>query len=147
MNIETKFDLGDTVYLIRFHAVRTPKPCPDCDGAGKLTLQDGRQLSCRPCHTRGTLGFVDQKPEWFVDGQIMLGRVRVEIVRETAPNERESEFDNFGPQKASRVEEYMAYETGIGTGNNWSAEDLFAAREDAAVECEQRNAVAAEVTG
>lgn len=93
------------------------------------------------CHRRGVLGFVDQKTAWHVEQQLTLGLVEVKIVRETTPGERESESDNFGPQGASREERYMAYETGIGSGNTWAAEDLFVTTEEATVECERRNAL------
>ena len=142
MNITTKFNLGDTVRLVSFHRTRSPVVCPDCKGEGRLNLEHNRQIACQKCSGRGTVGYTDDPPKWTVREQLTLGRVEVTITRETDPGERESEFDNFGPQQASREERYMAYETGIGSGNNWNADDLFATRDEAQAECERRNAAA-----
>lgn len=142
MTIETKFNLGDTVYLIRCGRTHTPTPCPDCEGVGELLLATGKTVPCIKCNRRGTVGRTLGDPKWITAGHLTLGKVSVEIVRETPPGERESEFENFGPQTASRKEAYMAYDTGIGTGINWQAEELFATEAEAAAECERRNAKA-----
>lgn len=145
MTIKTKFNLNDTVYLIHYEQTRTPTPCPDCEGSGELLLLTEKTVPCHRCMRRGTMGITLGEQRWFVKGQLTLGRVNIEIVRETEPDERESEFDNYGAQEASRRETYMAYETGIGSGNNWNAEDLFATNEEATAECERRNAIKEEV--
>jgi hypothetical protein len=66
-----------------------------------------------------------------------IGMIRVALV-DSPGMPGETTADNYKPQKY-REEQYMAIETGIGSGSVYSVEDLFPTLEEAQVECDKRN--------
>lgn len=136
MKIITKFNLGDKVTHIRMGMKTTTPECTSCSGTGKIILDDGETTCCPKCHGAG-YHVKHDKMEWAPMAALTLGEVRV-VVTDSPGIEGEETFDNFKPQK-DRKETYMAIETGIGTGNNYNANDLFATREEAQAKCDKRN--------
>lgn len=138
MNIESKFGLNDTVYVIGFDHKQEWVVCSACAGSGKISLKDGRERSCPECYGRlGNNVYLEQ--EWQVKNTLTIGEVRVSIKNIKS----DGDFDNVGHFEEGCTEkkvQYMAYETGIGCGTLWSEENLFNTREEAKLECKKRNA-------
>jgi hypothetical protein len=63
-----------------------------------------------------------------------IGYVRVEIT--DAKGQPDSIFDNFKAKKC-REEKYMMEETGIGSGNVYPVDQLFATRQEAEIEAQK----------
>ena len=130
MNIETKYGLGDQVWLVRRNKPKTWVRCTFCDGYEKqqanlapnttITGGDGSTKTCPSCHGRGG-GNVYLELAWCVATTLTLGMVRV--------RKSSSEYD----------EEYMAHETGIGSGSIYNVENLYPTKEEAQAECDRRN--------
>ena len=142
MNIETKFEMGQKVYRIHQPTVSDWEPCGFCaDGIhkGEVEGADGQYATCPRCYGRGGKN-VNHHKQWQVGGALTLGRVRLQFTaRYVSPDG--NRFSNYGDQSESLEEEYMAYETGIGSGNLWRASELFATHDEAQAECDKRNAV------
>lgn len=146
MNIDTKFNLGDVVWHVFDKSVPRLDACGKCNGSGKVAaLMPGESVlvDCPRCHGRG------EQPSdggYFLDptvqGPYTIGKVAVEIIGDTqgALGYRHYEVDmhSMGPRHGSRREWYMAIETGVGSGSNYSAENLFASHEEAVSEAERR---------
>lgn len=139
MNIKTKFNLGDTVWRIYHDRRKEWVPCTGCNATGKVKLQDCELVTCPKCY--GSAGKHDWfKAEWQVDEQsLTLGKVQVSIVQKHTEGEGDR-ASNYGHQKSGRIEQYMARETGIGTGQCYFSDKLFPTHEEAVTECGARNA-------
>ena len=117
---EFKFNLGDKAYLIEHHYKNSYIECSDCRGE-KIKLPSGKELECPRCKGKGIL----------TNGQIMyyqpdpcpmtIGRQGVEISKEKTE------------------EEYMCYETGVGSGSIYKAEKLFKSIDEATKESAKLN--------
>jgi len=62
-------------------------------------------------------------------GPLTVGQIEIKV-RDSKGREGEEMFDNYMPQK-SRDEYYMCDETGVGSGQNYSVDSLFATEEEA----------------
>lgn len=127
MILESKFGNGDVVYHAQIGDGRKTVPCHECSGAGRLKIEGkSYTVDCRMC--AGSGHYSTHKPVVDVR-KLTIGRVGVQIT-ESRGISGESTFDNYMPQHKRR-EEYMALETGVGSGSLYYAETLFATREEA----------------
>lgn len=126
MKIHTfKYDIGDTVYLIRNSPVENWEICPSCAGDGKIKMLDGNYTNCPTCH-RSRRGQILKwtKPFWHIEHipfGLTVGRQEAIFLKEQTE------------------EKYMAEETGIGSGSFYYVSELFPTIEEANAECEKRN--------
>lgn len=137
MDITTQFDLGQTVYGIANVPASVWVPCGFCAASGRVSGADGSSRLCPTCY--GDRGLGEWRPtEWRVNATALtIGQVRVEA---TCSSGRDGEelFDNYKPH-AGWSEAYMCVETGVGSGQIWLAENLFASRAEAEAACVERN--------
>ena len=49
MKIETKYNIGDSVYFIKTISIPTISKCPTCLGEGILKRVDGTEIDCPDC--------------------------------------------------------------------------------------------------
>ncbi len=122
MKIETKFDLGQAVWLVKKLQHTTYIPCPGCAGHGDILLVDRTTGRCPKCYGRKTRIDVAHAA-WHVTGPMTIGNVRVSL---------------FGVQSTEDERRYMCHETGVGSGTLWREPDLFATREEAEAEAGKR---------
>ena len=130
MNIETKYSLGDKVWLITRNRPKVWIRCEFCEGYEKeqaslaphtkVTGLDGSEKTCPSCHGRGGHTKYLEKA-WMVGDRLTIGQVRVKL----------SDIEN--------EEEYMAVETGIGGGYIYRARNLWPTKKQAHAECGRRN--------
>ena len=145
MKIETKFDLGQKVFLIKYDSKPIRKPCDKCGGVVEYETPTGVKVKCDKCryaeyqgHPKGTMGsFLDS--EWYIVGTGTIGRVCATRCDYNG-GDPDALGMNYQPQKPdSDKEEYMLWETGIGSGTLHSPDKMFATEEDAQRECDLRN--------
>lgn len=137
MNIKTKFELNDKAWLIRQEPLKIWKPCAGCNATGKIKLADSSETACPKCYGRKG-ETVWGKQAWQVARCLTVGQVNVRI-ESIVPD---GIFDNEGHYDESaitREESYMCYETGVGSGSNWKADNLFAIESEAVDACNERN--------
>jgi hypothetical protein len=125
MNIQTKFGLGDSVYRICKDHVTKYVPCNYCDGTGKVTVVGKPERTCPDCTGR------KGKDEWFgQEWQVLNGIDKIGNVRVSLYFDSEGGIDEY---------QYMLFETGVGSGTLWKADQLYATEEEAQAECDKRN--------
>src|SRR5208337_3344961 len=125
--IETKYNNGDRVWYATIGLDYEKQTCAECNGAGSLKIEGkSYTVACRDCNGRGHFSTQVTAP---AARQLTLGQVRVEIAASPGDGEH-SIFSNFGPVHHHK-EEYMAVETGIGSGIIYAVERLFATEAEA----------------
>ena len=127
MKIETKFDLGQYVYVIWQRRGKAFEPCPYCQETGRLETPAGSVLCPKCSGQKGKVIFTPEK--WEVTDSGTIGNVRAERYDPSCDIDDETS--------------YMLDTTGIGSGALWPEDRLFATREEAEAECARRNAEAA----
>ena len=144
MNITTKFDLGDIVYMISLDSERAKKACPGCSGEGQITLNDGSRIRCPRNCINGQISYLKSE-RWHVIGPYTISMIRVEI-RES-PGMPGAYASNYKSQ-SGREESYMCLETGTWSGVVYDLQKgIFATDTEAQAECEKRNAALQEKAG
>ncbi len=128
MRLESKFSLGDWVYVVERAEVHDRIACPFCGGEGSIEGKDGTTRYCPIC--------LDRKEVWGptlathkATGPLCVGRVTVEVTS--------------GGEYEARKETYMLNETGVGSGTVWDVGRLHETREEAeaaVVEAERKEA-------
>lgn len=116
MQIETKFNIGDTVFCAETEWAPETSPCPDCIGerAWKAFLPNGEEIkiSCPTCRVGyRTTGTIERYRVQGSVQELTIGSVR---------------FDTHG-----RDVQYMCEETGVGSGTVWDEDHFFRTREEA----------------
>ena len=83
MKIETKFDLGDSIYFVGYYGKIGVK-CPCCNGVGVIVGCDNSEYICPKCNESGTIGDGPQEKGIF--------RGLIKDIR-THTNENKTAFD------------------------------------------------------
>jgi hypothetical protein len=139
MKLETKFNCGDMVWKINHTRVMVELACKFCCGSGKINGKDGSETSCPKCYGKR----VDKTWEdqgWHISQEtptLTIGEIRCKFTAEYKNSS--SPFLNYGPQKEHYEEEYMCYETGIGSGTLHKVDSLFKTKAEAINACEMKN--------
>jgi len=145
MNIKTKFDCGDTVWLISRNMSKRFEKCKVCDGTGYIVVvKTNIELSCPTCRGQGGQN-VCGGMEWQVTTPKTIGQVSV-MYRAAVGNSNRRD-DNISLQEEQREEMYMCHETGIGTGCQYAVTEVFATSDEAQTECDRRNAAERKLIG
>lgn len=146
MKIETKFDLGQEVHKIHSTRKEIRIPCPDCGGISEMQTPSGGVITCDRCrhaeyhgYPKGTIPSYEDSAWHVMPSSYTVGKVSAHRY-DYDGGDPDSGFDNYRPPKpGSDKEEYMLWETGVGSGHIHYAADLFATREEAQAECDRRN--------
>lgn len=123
MELQSKFGLGQNVHTIKLVNELSYSPCLTCGGDGHVIV-GGYSVSC-PARCSGGKVVGGADPTWQVDFYSHIGRVQITKY-----------LDGLGEDEVC----YMLKATGVGSGQLWSDDQLFASKEDAQVECDRRNA-------
>ena len=124
MIIQTKYKLSQTIWFICNKREQIDYPCPTCKGVGEVKINDTPPRSCPDCWgKRIRTKWEDTK--WLVELPMVIGQVRCEITGK--------------PDEIQQKNQYMCYESGIGTGSIYFEKDLFPTKESAEAECKERN--------
>ena len=137
MEIISKFSINDTVFAIKNEREKEWIACAACSGTGQVELNDKKPRQCPECYRRkGDYIYKDTK--WTICGTLTIGQIAVEIRN----IESDGDFDNISHFKDGNTkikEQYMAYETGVGSGTLHRGSELFATEAEAQKECDIRN--------
>ncbi len=128
MDIKTKFSNGDTVF--RAYTNWGPSgetACEECGGTGRLKIE-GKSLTIKCTKYGCSDGKIQTYNFVPLVQQLTIGQVNVSIAE--SPGTGDTMFDNYKAQH-KREESYMAIETGIGSGNVYYVQDLFATEDEA----------------
>ena len=132
--IETKFAIGDVVYLATCNQSKKSMPCPDCLGSHKWKAVTPagaeHEFSCPRCAASYqsnrdlSLDYVEFTPSFQ---RLTIGSIR----------------HDTSEQSGGRKTSYMAHETGIGSGSIYYEDSLFSTEEGALaaakIDCQVRN--------
>lgn len=133
MQLESKYNFGDIVYSATTESREVRDVCPECNGAkGFEVVGKSFKAVCRRCKYNGygdPTGYIPRYERIPSFRRLTIGQIRFEV---TDSPGTDSMFDNYKPQKG-RVEQYMAVETGIGSGSVYYVESLFDSAEQALV--------------
>lgn len=118
MKIETQFDVGDKVYVVRYcQVIDVVKKCEACEGTGTVVLKDGNTWTCPSCHGKGKFTWLSNY-KYNVSGPFVVAQVRFTKVH--APD---------GPEVVSSID-YCFYDKGI-IGVLFRQNQLFATKPEA----------------
>lgn len=124
MQIETKFNVGDTIVAIGYKEKIVKTTCEACNAKGTITLPDNNNYRCPSCHGKGYHEDYT-KEQWRIFDNYPytkpIGEVDVSVVG----------------QRPSKIQIRYMYK---GTGNLIDEELCFATTEEAQAECDKRNA-------
>lgn len=122
MEIKTKFNLGDEVFVINCYSELVKTKCPICNGNKFINIK-GRQFKCpnKDCYD----GYLHHREDrkWHIAYNSFVGNIKFEVYRD------------YGGIEIS----YMIDQTGIGTGSVWRENTLFATEEEAQARCDELN--------
>jgi RecJ-like exonuclease len=128
MDIKTKFNLGQRVYVLSLSNGERWVKCKSCEGNGTI-IHNETVFLCTKCDGDGEKHEYYGK-EWKLEyEEAKIGKIQVELYRQT--------FINQGKGINSII--YMLDPSGVGSGYTWKEEDLFATLEEACAEAERRN--------
>lgn len=127
MKHETKFDLGQEVFCITDGYVSRLVLCRVCDADGKVEI-GGEQFVCPKC--AGKSRHPVRVSKWMVANSGVVGKVQSVAY---APGEDARDRWDAGNT-------YMLDSTGIGSGQTWKEDHLFASRHEAQQRCDELNA-------
>jgi len=126
MEIKTKFNLGQMVYVVQPSTEDIWEDCPICGGTGYVDIK-GKKYECPDWDCRQGKVFKDTRyNQYKIACHSKIGQVRVEI------------------NKDSYTECYMLVATGIGTGALWYDDEehgsrMFATKQEAEEYCNEKN--------
>jgi hypothetical protein len=138
MHIETKFNFGDGVWLIRSFSRKETRKCSFCDGSGQICGQNKNWINCPECYGKG-IEYSWTPNIWQVDNYLTIGEIQIKTRWEQPGLEPDSMFDNYKAQEEKYEEKYMCLETGIGSGYVHDVSRLFLTKEEAQTECNALN--------
>ena len=126
MEIKTKFNLGQMVYVVQPSTEDIWEDCPICGGTGYVDSK-GKKYECPDWDCRQGKVFKGTRyNQYKIACHSKIGQVRVEI------------------NKDSYTECYMLVATGIGTGALWYDDEehgsrMFATKQEAEEYCNEKN--------
>ncbi len=123
MKYETKFNLGDQVYIISSVYSTRKVRCLTCESTGKVTIAC-EQFTCPKCKGACTQE-VYAGHKYVVYDQGKIGSIRIE------------QRGTYGNTPSYTEITYML--TPSGTGTIYEEKNVFASRDEAQKACEERN--------
>lgn len=126
MTVETKFDLGQSVYIIHESCGNKQVDCKPCSGKGGI-FNDDVYFQCSKCYGSGKVTKHESFGWRVVYEKAKVGKINIEL---THPKYKEY---------SKRRIHYMVDATGVGSGSLWSEDNIFSTLEEAQQECDKRN--------
>jgi hypothetical protein len=125
MKLETKYGIGDRVYLATTYVTTKKHKCPDCLGSkfwrAISPAGDEYQFPCPRCDTEAYHNYRETSLEYTTHEPqaepLTIGKLEYAMVKKRGKEEVEIR--------------YMCYETGVGSGTIYDESRLFPSREEA----------------
>lgn len=125
MDIKTKLNVGDTLFVISEIMSTKKEECKACRGKGKIILEDKKEYECPSCNGQGH-HLKNKIKEWQVLGGYFEGTPVGKIGVEISGRKKQSIKIHYFPK---------------GMGNYFYEENCFASLKEAQGECNQRNMI------
>lgn len=120
INMETKFDIGQEVYVIQ--KARVKESCTACNGQGYIKI-DGNDFSCISCHGSGRL--YEKKKIYQLVGKDTITSIKI--------------FNYLLNVGGHHNELKTVVKYGFKNGNDFTDQKLFATQEEAEARCRELN--------
>jgi hypothetical protein len=129
MIIESKYNIGDTVYGPSYESRTVWSQCPDCKGTLRwraiTSTSQEFEIDCPTCMDgRGPIGKVGVFAVLPLVRALTIGRVSYDT--------------DFGYGSDRMVFKYMCEETGVGSGAVYTEDKLYLTREEALIEAQRQ---------
>lgn len=133
MDIKTKFNLGDRIFIIHESYQDKEIKCTTCKGSSFVQISNtNRKIQCSDCFNGIVRKRLPIKYHIINNGlPLKIGKITVEKYRETYLNKKNTSNKN-------KIY-YMCDETGVGSGTCWNEDICFKTKEEAQLECDKRN--------
>jgi hypothetical protein len=126
MKFESKFDLGQKVWLTSVHdaTIQVPKECELCNSKGVIDIV-GKETPylCPECFGLTTTKVIGKEMYIYKSG--LIGKINIEQYSEKY-------------KEKNRIT-YMISSTGVGSGTIWDEYELYSSEEEAKKACEEFN--------
>ena len=99
MQIETKFNVGDTVYVCKNNSTKDLETCKICDGKGEITIKDV-SFCCPKCH--GGKFTYSKKVKKFVPEKRIIKKVIVSVTENNGNTQIFEKYDCETPSGKNR---------------------------------------------
>ena len=124
--INTKLNIGDTIYNICCTAFTGQNECEVCNGTGKIKIPNWNDEYCPKCYGKGYIETYGEK-EWRLDQDfcgLKVGKIEAEqgLIRKNGKNTY-----------------VKARYSPVGFSNFINEEDIFSSEKEALDECKFRN--------
>jgi hypothetical protein len=120
MKLESKYNIGDSIYKIYLNYAPTKSACKKCSGRGHIYCNDGSKMNCE-CWHGIVCDYTKKITEYTIKGPYTIGYVRIE----------------YNDKKKKMYIDYMCHETGIGSGALYKEEDCYPTKEEAEEKIEE----------
>ena len=129
MKIETKFNVGDIVYVCKSNSISEKEQCKTCDGAGIITLKS-KSFCCPECH--GNKFTYAKKVKDFIPEKRTIKKVITSVSENNA-----------------NIQIYVRYETKANRQGSIAEYKniMFATKEEAEDRCKELNQVEVSANG
>jgi hypothetical protein len=132
MKIETKFDIGQHVFIIQSYPKEVFDKCQACNGTGEITLAR-ESYDCPKCYGNGGSNHYEDS-QWHI------------LTTDNNPKNSMRSYNkiiNIGIEinkKETKIFYYMGHRYDQSScGNRWYEDEIFATEAEAQAECDKRN--------
>lgn len=127
----SRFNINDTVWMVRYQHFTYIVKCAACAQTGKVTLGD-EEFICPKCSGRSSHVQHTEHSKYYVYGSTRVGLVNIRHCPDS--------YHRQSNEPEIHVT-YMLEETGIGSGQIWNYEGLFASEAEAQAYCDLKNSL------
>ncbi|MBQ3512543.1 MAG: hypothetical protein IJA32_01915 [Lachnospiraceae bacterium] len=99
MQIETKFNVGDTVYVCKNNSTKDLETCKICNGKGVITVKD-ESFCCPKCH--GGKFTYTKRVKKFVPEKRIINKVIVSVTENNGNTQIYEKYDCETPSGKNR---------------------------------------------
>lgn len=128
MDYTPNFFMGQEVWMVHSETFHRIVKCSACSNTGQIVIAEEKFI-CPKCHGRSAHEqYAGEK--FYVRGSSMVGKITIEDYP-----------TNYHKDDPNPKYTYMLFETGVGSGQIWEQERLFASKSEAQSFCDVRNGV------
>lgn len=132
MTYTTKFEMRQDVWMVRESVFSRIVKCAPCSNTGSVRI-GSEDFICPKCNGRAAYAQSAGR-QFYVDGQSRIGKITVDDYPDRL---------RWGgnPDAPNPLVSYMLEATGVGSGQLWEEDWLFATKEEAQHYCDVKNSV------
>ena len=127
MIYSSKFNIGEMVWMVRHERTSYIVPCTACKNTGTLSIE-GQSYVCPKCRGQAAHAQRADTDKYYVYDSSRIGKIDIQ--------DHPTKYDK---EEANPKVTYMVESTGVGSGQIWDEDELFATEVGAQAFCDQRN--------